>query len=342
MRHNAYQTMVPVSHEENIYLPTAWPFDRPFDQFKSMFNSKAEKDKEQDAAATHDKPDEKESMLPSVLKVVFVLALVFGVGLGVPIFIANNGERCCRGGDEKSSLMYYCKNTDPIDMWQQKSGRNCDYYEDYPQYCDEDSKDVLVRSKCFDEVHWKDDVQEESCAEKRGHFVYYPEEEKAWCETAFGETKRASRKDANGKWIYFPSNMTAQAACCFCGEKKKTANFEAINTPKKHCCGCRIKITQVGSSGSIKEEYDKKVSEEGGSCDPNTDKKVEDLESSKLVSRNKLCSGDPSLALALIFAIVWWVVVIYFTKQKYFPNKNKSVKDEKTLTQSAPKDADKK
>ena len=82
MRHNAYQTMVPVSHEENIYLPTGFG-----ESVRSYFSTGGKEDPKPDTAA---KPDEKESMLPSVLKVVFVLALVFGVGLGVPISIANN------------------------------------------------------------------------------------------------------------------------------------------------------------------------------------------------------------------------------------------------------------
>ena len=191
MRHNAYQTMVPVSHEENIYLPTGFSVSK---SVKSYFSSGKE-DPKPDTAAKPDKPDEKESMLPSVLKVVFVLALVFGVGLGVPISIAESGERCCRG------------------------------------------------------------------------------------------------------------------------QKRKTANFEAINTPNKHCCGCRIEMKQAGSSGE--EEYNQKVSDEGGSCDPSTDKKVEDLNNpTKLVSRNKVCNNDSKIWPAWLVAIVWWGGVIYFTYVK--------------------------
>jgi hypothetical protein len=312
MRHHPYQTMVPVSHEENIYLPTGGFRDKVISALKQ---------KDADSAAAEN-TGKKESMLPNVLKVVLVLALVFGVGLGVPISLANRGERCCRDGKDRTALLHYCKNTDPIDMWQAKSGRNCDWYEKKPEDCDEDSN-VLGKSKCFDEVRWKDDVKQQSCAEQRSEFILHNEEnsdvQKAWCETAFGETNRASRKDENGKWIYFPSNMTAQAACCFCGEKTKTANFEAINTPKKHCCGCRIKKKKVGYS--VTEEYDYKVSDEGGSCDSSTDKKVDLDNQSELVSRNEICSGDPNLTLAWFFAIVWWVVVIYLTKRKYFPNK---------------------
>lgn len=125
MRHNAYQTMVPVSHEENIYLPTA---AGPLDKIRSAWNSR-----KADSAA-----EEKASMFPGVLKVVLVLALVFGVGIGLPISIANGSERCCRDGHQRYSLLYYCENTDPINMWQAKSGRNCDWYEENSQDCDED------------------------------------------------------------------------------------------------------------------------------------------------------------------------------------------------------------
>lgn len=255
-----------------------------------------------------------------VLKVVAVLAVVFGVGIGVPVSIANGGEKCCRGGDDKFSLLHYCKNTDPIDMWDLKSGRNCDYYEDYPQACDVDS-DVLVRSICFDDVHWRDDVTAESCAQTRRRFVRAvgenSDEEKAWCATGFGETKQASRKDENGDWIYVPVlNMAAQAACCFCGQKRKTENFESFSTPKKHCCGCRVWFDQVGNS--VEEKYRKKVSDEGGSCDPSTDRKVKDLGSGELVSRNEICSNDSNLGGAWAFAIIWWVVVGFLTWRKYF------------------------
>lgn len=333
MRHNAYQTLVPVSHEKNIYLPTGGHWWDSLTKPKKEKNTATNPPQESTSHEENKSPTENIFKYDSMWKVLLALAVVFGIGLGVPIFIADSAEKCCRGGDERVSLLHYCKNTDPMDMWQQKSGRNCDYYEKYPQACDADSKDILLNTKCFDEVRWIDDVDSESCAQKRDHFVYYPEEEEAWCATAFGTADRASRKDENGKWVYIPSNMTAKVACCFCGHKSKSPNFEAIHTPKKHCCGCRIHVKEVGEVGG-EEEYEDKVSAEGGSCDPSTDKKVQDLETGELVSRNKICKHDPKLALAWIVAIVWWGGILRFAYKKY---KTKTKKEDASENETLPK-----
>ena len=195
-----------------------------------------------------------------------------------------------------------------------KSGRTCDWYKKNPLDCFAESKDKLLTSKCFDEAYWKwtDGVVEMSCDMREQYFFENFGEnsvqQKAWCANdARFPGKHALKKDEIGEWIYVQTNMTAQEACCACGTKKKVANFQTSNTPQKHCCACRIEI-----KSGLEEDYNYKVSDEGGSCNPDTDKKVPDFDNpTKMVTRNELCDNTSEEIGAFLFAAGWCVLWFY-------------------------------